>query len=52
MIALVIIYLLFCISLISILMETKMNFYKNARFWTLFLAFIFLVSITGMSFLG
>ena len=52
MITLIIVYLLFCISLVSILLEAKMNFYKNARFWTLFLAFIFLISITGMSFLN
>jgi hypothetical protein len=52
MIALMIVYLLFCISLISMVMETRMDFYKNPRFWMLFLTFLALIGMTGMSVFG
>ena len=49
MIALVFIYFLFLVNLFAILMETKTNFYKNSRFWTIFIAFAILIGMTGMS---
>ena len=52
MIALFFIYFLFALTLGSILMETKSKFYKNSRFWMIFIAFVFLIGMTGMSIFG
>lgn len=49
MIALIFVYFLFIVNLAAILLETKANFYKNLRFWTILITFSILIGMTGMS---
>jgi hypothetical protein len=49
MIALIFIYFLFIVNLTAVLIETKTNFYRNIRFWTIFITFVILIGMTGMS---
>jgi hypothetical protein len=49
MIALIFVYFLFIVNLVAVLLETKTNFYKNMRFWTIFITFVILIGMTGVS---